>query len=117
MAYFSVRLVLLIGEFEYEKLRILDDTHLKYFIKKSIISLLDSAVYCIDIIDSVSKGILNKTVGRYLSKIGLNSDNNIVKVFNQPKILADQYIITANSKKPRDYSLIDTLTMPKNSFR
>jgi len=111
IAHASIRLELLTGAFEYEKTGILDESHLRFFTKKSIIRLLDSCGFYIEQIDAVSKGLTKKTTQEFLSKIGIKSDSNLIKVFNQPESLAYQYIIVACTKKPVNYSAIGIASM------
>ena len=110
IAHASIRLELLTGEFEYEKAGILDESHLKFFTKRSIMRLLDSCGYYIEHIDAVSKGLSHDTIARFLTKVGLRADEEIVKIFNQPEALAYQYFIVASTKKPTRYSLIGVLS-------
>lgn len=112
IAHASVRLELLTGDFEYEDLGILDNTHLKYFTKKSILRLLDSCGYYIEDIDAVSKGLSKQTIQKFLTKINLEREENLVKVLNQPEALAYQYVVVASLEKPANYSMIGVLSKP-----
>lgn len=112
IAHASTRLELLTGDFEYEKTGILDESHLRFFTKKSIVRLLDSCGCYINHMDAVSKGLTKKTIQKFLSKIGINADSNIIKIFNQPEALAYQYIIVASTKKLTNYSPIGIASLP-----
>lgn len=112
VAHASVRLELLTGEFEYEKTGILDESHLRFFTKKSIVRLLDSCGYYIEHIDTVSKGLTKKTIQKFLSKINIYASDKLIKLFNHPESLAYQYIVVASIKKPINYSAIGITSMP-----
>lgn len=112
IAHASVRLELLTGDFEYEDLGILDNTHLKYFTKKSILRFLDSCGFYVQSIEVVSKGLLTQTIKKFLSKLNLENNQKLIKVFNQPEALANQYIISASLIKPDNYSLKEFLEKP-----
>jgi 2-polyprenyl-3-methyl-5-hydroxy-6-metoxy-1,4-benzoquinol methylase len=47
VAHISVRLALLAGEFRYRKLGLLDDTHLRFFTRESIVDLFESTGYVV----------------------------------------------------------------------
>lgn len=51
IAHGSVRLSLLQGKFDYQDLGILDNTHLRFFTRKSVISLFENVGYSAQIID------------------------------------------------------------------
>lgn len=102
IAHASIRLELLTGDLEYEELGILDETHLKYFTKKSIVRLLESCGYYVNKIDAVSKGLSQQTIKKFLSKIHVTCNDDLLKLFNSPDALAYQYIIVSKTKR---YSL------------
>lgn len=112
IAHASVRLELLTGDFEYEKLGILDETHLKYFTKKSILRLLDESGYFIKNIDCTSMGLSKETIEKFFSSAGLKSDKLALNIFNQPESLAYQYLISASLIKPPGYSMRGVLSWP-----
>lgn len=112
IAHSSIRLELLTGDFEYEELGILDETHLKYFTKKSIIRLLDSCGYYIIRLDSVSLGLTIETIKKLLKKINIICTPDILNVFNQPEAIAYQYVIASSLIKPIDYSIDNLLLKP-----
>lgn len=112
IAHGSVRLEILSGDFEYEKFGILDDTHLRHFTKKSILRLLDSSGYFVEKIDVISKRLAKETIKKYLVKIGVNQDEDLIRVFNQPEALAYQYIITSSLVEPPNYSTIGMFSKP-----
>lgn len=116
IAHASIRLELLTGDFEYEKRGILDESHLRFFTKKSIIRLLDSCGYFIETVEIVSKGLSDDTIQRFLTKLGIEGDKNIIKIFNQPEALAFQYVIVASTKKPPNYSLLGVLSQPTKTI-
>jgi O-antigen biosynthesis protein len=59
IAHGAVRLALLRGEFQYSKLGILDDTHLRFFTRKTVQDLFDYSGYLIDEIQTTKVGIFD----------------------------------------------------------
>jgi 2-polyprenyl-3-methyl-5-hydroxy-6-metoxy-1,4-benzoquinol methylase len=96
IAHASIRLALLEGEFDYEVMGILDDTHLKYYTRKSIVDLLEGCGFVIDELDwteqRISEGLLRAT----LDPLGLSNTEGVVKAFSSPEAVAFQYIIKAS---------------------
>ncbi len=64
IAHASIRLMILDGRFDYEETGILDDTHLKFYTRRSACDLLESCGYTIDVVDwteqKVSEGELHQ---------------------------------------------------------
>jgi len=56
IAHWKIRLKLLFGRFEYEKMGILDETHLRFFTLKSILRLVKNAGYDINHVDVTAYG-------------------------------------------------------------
>jgi len=104
IAHLSIRLELLSGSFQYEQLGILDDTHLKYFTKASIIQMLEESGFFIDKIDFTVNGIPEEVIVGYLKELGIDYSPNLKKLFSAPESQAYQYIIKARKKKPENYT-------------
>lgn len=51
IAHGAVRLALLQGKFEYEELGLLDNTHLRFFTRKTVKEMFEQAGYFVDVID------------------------------------------------------------------
>lgn len=95
VAHASVRLALLRGEFDYEELGILDDTHLKYFTRKTISDLLESCGYIIDVMDWTERRISSEALRRTLDPLGLGNLDEVIKAFSSWEAIAYQYVIKA----------------------
>jgi len=57
IAHGTIRLKLLMGNFDYEPMGLLDETHLRFFTKRSIIDLVESCGYFIEQVDYVTREI------------------------------------------------------------
>jgi O-antigen biosynthesis protein len=61
IAHGAIRLALLQGRFDYEKQGILDDTHLRFFTRKSIEDLFESAGYLVETLDRTTTPVFTET--------------------------------------------------------
>ncbi|WP_346290830.1 class I SAM-dependent methyltransferase [Sphaerothrix gracilis] len=61
VAHGAVRLALLEGKFDYEKFGLLDNTHLRFFTRKSIHHLFEATGYCIDSEDFTHLSVFNSS--------------------------------------------------------
>lgn len=57
IAHWSIRLELLSGSFDYQEFGLLDNTHLRFFTKKSIIHELERSGYYVEQVDRVIQGL------------------------------------------------------------
>lgn len=57
VTHLAVRIMLLEGRWEYSKLGIMDDTHLRFFDKQSILSLFNQSGYFVQSLDCVRVGV------------------------------------------------------------
>jgi methionine biosynthesis protein MetW len=99
IAHISVRLELLAGNFEYEKMGILDSTHLKYFTKRSLAELIDSAGYSIERIDSSESDFPREIVAELLEQQGLKATPLFWKKMSSPEARTVQYKLVVTPKK------------------
>jgi O-antigen biosynthesis protein len=60
IAHGAIRLALLQGRFDYEKQGILDDTHLRFFTRKSIEDLFESAGYLVETLDRTTTPVFTE---------------------------------------------------------
>ncbi len=95
VAHASVRLALLKGEFNYEELGILDDTHLKYFTRKTIADLLESAGYVVETMDWTERRVSEEALKNTLDPLGLGNLEEVIKAFSSWEAVAYQYVIKA----------------------
>ncbi len=102
IAHVSIRLEILNGSFEYEKLGIIDETHLKYFTFKSFSRLLSDAGYKVIDYDQTTIPVSKDVINKYLQSVGLKATNSFYKEMSKPEALAFQYKFIAepgNSSK------------------
>lgn len=96
IAHASIRLALLKGEFDYEEMGILDDTHLKYYTRKSIVDLLEGCGFVVDQVDWTEQRIAEAELTEVLDPLGLSNMEEVVKAFSSPEAVAFQYVIKAS---------------------
>ena len=96
IAHASIRLALLRGEFNYEEMGILDDTHLKYYTRKSIVELLEGCGFMINELDWTEQRIAESRLRETLDPLGLTNMEEVVKAFSSPDSVAFQYVIKAS---------------------
>jgi SAM-dependent methyltransferase len=95
IAHASIRLKMLLGEFEYEERGILDETHLRFFTRKSIRSLLESCGYIVDSIDCMEIGVPEDDVREALDPLGIVNCDKVLREFSDWEALAFQFIVKA----------------------
>ncbi len=117
VAHISVRLELLGGNFEYEKMGILDSTHLKYFTLNSLSDLVTGAGYNIVRIDSSESDYPKEVVESLLEQYGLSANKKFWNMVASPAARTFQYKLVlepvgkagrrlpnpAPAKKPEQY--------------
>jgi 2-polyprenyl-3-methyl-5-hydroxy-6-metoxy-1,4-benzoquinol methylase len=100
IAHWSIRLQLLKGNFDYVDLGILDETHLRFFTKKSLINLLERCGYFVDQIDYVKSNVDWDCI---FSVLGNDMNANLIAFFNTEEAEAFQYIIKASQRSTSNY--------------
>ncbi len=113
IANWSIRLELLIGKFDYQKLGLLDDSHLRFFTKKSIMNLLESCGYFINSVDFTKLEVDWIKVNSTLKLKGLDGIDvsKIFTMFNDSDAEAYQYVIKASVCS--EYKYIEKLSAEK----
>jgi len=104
IANIAIRLELLLGSFEYEKLGILDNTHLKYFTLKTITGLIESAGLYIDSIDYQVRDLPAEIIRERLKLLDLHPTEKTMDYLCGTESLAFIYILKVLLKKPEGYS-------------
>lgn len=101
IAHISTRLELMSGNFEYESMGILDETHLKYFTRRSLEKIIDKAGYKLEHIDYSTNDYPKQIVEKFLNKIGLQANDKFWKMTKTVEARAFQYklIISLKSNK------------------
>lgn len=98
IAHISVRLNLLRGNFTYQSQGILDNTHTKYFTKKTIIERVRKSGYRIE---KISPVIINEVPRAYIElffkKMGARVTNKTLKILTDNDSIAYQYVIKAQN--------------------
>ena len=93
IAHVSVRLELLSGKFIPEKIGILDDTHLKYFTKKSFSDLVRSSGYKVKWLSQSSFDFPEVMIKKFLDELGIKPGKKLITAFSSPDSIAHQYIL------------------------
>lgn len=104
VAHSAIRLELLSGEWEYEKLGIMDETHLRFFTRRSTGNLLEKAGFFINYFDSISIDFSDKFIRTYLDRIKLEFTEGLKKLLQEDEAKVVQYVIKASVKKPENYN-------------
>ncbi len=99
VAHQSVRLELLGGNFEYEQMGILDNTHLKYFTLNSLTRIVDGAGYCIERLDSSESDYPKEVTQSLLDSYGLKASKKFWDMMATPEARAFQYKLVLSRKK------------------
>jgi len=102
IAHISIRLELMCGNFDYEPMGILDNTHLKYFTKKSLSGLVKSAGYTIELATFSANDYPDAAIKKLLNKAGLTPTAAFWNMVNQPEARAFQhkFIISPGKHTP-----------------
>lgn len=95
VAHATVRLSLLKGEFNYENTGILDDTHLRYFTRKSIGDFIEACGYVVDRLDSSDLKVSRADIRSALDPLGLANLDEVIAALTSWEATAFQYIVKA----------------------
>jgi 2-polyprenyl-3-methyl-5-hydroxy-6-metoxy-1,4-benzoquinol methylase len=95
IAHTSIRLMLLKGEFNYQDMGILDDTHLRFYTRKSLRDLVESCGYIVDHLDWTEYRIPEEQLREAFDPLCLNDISAIIEKFASPESVAFQYVIKA----------------------
>lgn len=95
MAHISVRLLLLMGDFEYTKTGLLDRTHLHFYGLDEVYRVFTEAGYDIDHMDFVKQDYPKPLIKEWLDKAGLQGSDTFYKAMSKPEAAAFQFVGTA----------------------
>ena len=95
IAHLSIRVELMEGGFAYEKLGLLDDTHLKYFTKKTIEDLFRAAGLSIRRLEATVYDLPEDQIAQRLRAVGLESTPLFWERMNSDEARAYQYVVVA----------------------
>lgn len=95
IAHLSIRVELMEGGFAYEKLGLLDDTHLKYFTKRTIEDLFRAAGLSIQRLEATVYDLPEDRVAERLRAVGLESTPHFWERMNGDEARAYQYVVVA----------------------
>lgn len=119
IAHVSIRLQLMGGNFDYEPMGILDNTHLKYFTRKSLKALVEEAGYYPKVMDFSANDYPDESISHILNKLGLKPQAAFWALINKPEARAFQhkFIIAPRTrsneaavpKRPSDYQKPETI--------
>ena len=95
IAHVSIRLELLQGHFDYEPLGLLDDTHLHFYTRDGLVSMLMQAGYvCCDIQYSIHD-LADEAIDQHLANAGLVASGSAYELLHAPDAVAYQFVIEA----------------------
>jgi O-antigen biosynthesis protein len=97
IAHGAIRLALLQGNFDYEKQGILDNTHLRFFTRKSVEELFEASGYLIEAFDRTTIPVFsapNNNIIPSLNRADFQADL-LAQVETQPEVETVQFIIRA----------------------
>jgi methionine biosynthesis protein MetW len=95
IAHLSIRVELMEGGFAYEKLGLLDDTHLKYFTKRTIEDMFRAAGLSIQRLDATLYDLPEDRISERLRAVGLETTPEFWKQMNRDEARAYQYVVVA----------------------
>ena len=95
IAHASIRLMLLQGRFDYEDIGILDDTHLKYYTRRSIGDLLEACGYIVDVMSWTENRVSEEDLHAVIDPLKLANLEKVVEAFSTWEAVAFQYLIKA----------------------
>jgi SAM-dependent methyltransferase len=95
VAHATVRLKLLKGDFDYMDVGILDDTHLKYYTRKTITSLIETCGFLVESVDWTELRIPEKEIRETLDPLQLGNLEEVLKALSSWEAIAFQYILKA----------------------
>jgi SAM-dependent methyltransferase len=102
IAHWSIRLELLCGNFDYQTLGILDDSHLRFFTRKSITNLLEACGYFMESIDYIKQEVDWIKVNQVL-KMNEIDCKKICLMLAEPEAEAYQYLMKASIRSEHQY--------------
>ena len=113
IAHLSIRVELMEGGFAYEKLGLLDDTHLKYFTKKTIEDLFQAAGLSIQRLEATLYDLPEDRIAERLRNVGLEATPRFWEKMNVDEARAYQYVVVAGKGpvEPRAIGLPEKAVM------
>jgi methionine biosynthesis protein MetW len=106
VAHLSIRVELMEGGFAYEKLGLLDDTHLKYFTKKTIEDMFRAAGLSIRRLEATLYDLPEDRIAERLRGVGLETTPQFWENMKSDEARAYQYVVVAG-KGPAEPKAIE----------
>lgn len=117
MAYMSVRLMLLRGEFRYGEMGLLDKTHLHFYDEEEVRRIVQEAGYEFVKFDFVKRDIPRDVLSAELEKIGLRPDKKFLDSSKDIASSAYQFVgLIKPSSNQKDITKRPTLSPPINEM-
>lgn len=113
IAHLSVRLELLLGQWRYEELGLLDKSHLRFFDFNRAIELFEDAGFYIKKTDFVTGDLPKSIVRNFLRQANLVLTPELEKLLYSKDAQVFQYIVKAGVRKPADYVSPKMKDLPK----
>jgi 2-polyprenyl-3-methyl-5-hydroxy-6-metoxy-1,4-benzoquinol methylase len=102
VAHGSVRLSLLLGDFDATETGLLDATHLRFFTRRSLLALLRDAGFRADAVDVVPKDVPETLARAMLARKGLADPALVRLVTADPDAVAYQFVVAAVPAAPSE---------------
>jgi len=99
----SVKIQLLVNQWNYEDLGLLDKTHLRFFDYRGTVKLFENSGFYIRKIDYTVADIPQVVMKKILAKVGVELTDQLEKLLYLPEAKVYQYIILATKNKPSEY--------------
>lgn len=113
VAHASIRLELLQGHFDYEKIGLLDETHLHFYTRNGLIKLLmDSGYLCNEIAYSIHD-MADEAIQKHLQNVGLTATDKTMNLFHAPDAQAYQFVVEAKPVQPELVEHLPSTLSPK----
>lgn len=95
IAHASIRLALLLGQFDYTDTGILDATHLRFYTAASLQHLLQQAGYQVEELAYTWHDLPDTVIASHLEVVGLQSSPQALAHLHAPEAVAYQFIVVA----------------------
>jgi methionine biosynthesis protein MetW len=110
IAHASIRVELMEGGFVYEPLGLLDDTHLRYFTKPTIVDMFQRAGLAVRTLDATVYDLPEDLLLSRLERLGLHTDERFAELLESPEARTYQYIVVA--ERAADPAALEVVPLP-----
>jgi 2-polyprenyl-3-methyl-5-hydroxy-6-metoxy-1,4-benzoquinol methylase len=105
IAHISVRVELMEGNFDYEDLGILDNTHLRFFTPKTVIELFNKAGLEVVFRDATTSDVSDGQIKSHLAKLGLKPEAAFDTLLHSTEARTFQHVVGARISKNKQVAV------------